>query len=114
MASLSISAWIGNAATVVWGTWGAVARQAREAGCSRQTVYQHAERVEQVLAEDRRGRPGRAALLAENRRLREENQALWELLAGAIEFPQAKQQRRVAGSKGPGPIEPGPGAPTTA
>lgn len=96
MASLSISAWIGNAAAVVWGTWGAVARQAREAGCSRQTVYQHAERVEQVVAEDRQGRPGREALLAENRRLREENQALWELLAGAIEFPQAKQQQFAA------------------
>lgn len=42
MAKLPIVSWIGNAATVLVGGWGTVSHQARSAGCSRQTVYDHA------------------------------------------------------------------------
>ena len=46
MAKLPIVSWMGNAAAVLVGGWGAVSRQARAAGCSRQTAYDHAEKVE--------------------------------------------------------------------
>ena len=42
--------WILNAAAVFSGQHGAVSRQAEQAGCSRQTVYQHAHKLEQRLA----------------------------------------------------------------
>jgi hypothetical protein len=38
-----------NAAAVFSGSYGAVTRQAEQAGCSRQTVYDHARRIEQRL-----------------------------------------------------------------
>ena len=38
-----------NAAAVFSGCYGAVTRQAEQAGCSRQTVYEHARQVEQRL-----------------------------------------------------------------
>ena len=96
MVRLPVSVWIGNAAAVVVGGWGAVSRRAKEAGCSRQTVYEHAERVRQRVAEDQQGSPSREELLRENEELRQENRQLWEALEGAIEFPEAKQQQFAA------------------
>ena len=49
MLKLPVRTWILNAAAVVSGRHGAVTRQAEQAGCSRQTVYQHAEKLEQRL-----------------------------------------------------------------
>ena len=69
MFNLPIRTWILNAAAVFSGQHGAVTRQAEQAGCSRQTVYQHAHKVQQRLAtepaadlptEDR-SRPGAVA-----------------------------------------------------
>ena len=50
MFNLSIRTWILNAAAVFSGRHGAVTRQAEQAGCSRQTVYQHAHKLEHRLA----------------------------------------------------------------
>jgi hypothetical protein len=50
MFKLSVRTWILNAAAVFSGRHGAVTRQAEQAGCSRQTVYQHAHKLEQQLA----------------------------------------------------------------
>ena len=50
MFNLPIRTWILNAAAVFSGQHGAVSRQAEQAGCSRQTVYQHAQKLEQRLA----------------------------------------------------------------
>jgi hypothetical protein len=50
MFKLPVRTWILNAAAVFSGRHGAVTRQAEQAGCSRQTVYQHAHKVEQRLA----------------------------------------------------------------
>ena len=50
MFNLPIRTWILNAAAVFSGRHGAVSRQAEQAGCSRQTVYQHAHKLEQRLA----------------------------------------------------------------
>jgi len=49
MNTLSIRTWVCNAAAVFSGCYGAVTRQAQQAGCSRQTVYEHARQIEQRL-----------------------------------------------------------------
>lgn len=49
MMTLPIRTWVCNAAAVFTGRYGAVTRQAEQAGCSRQTVYEHARRVERRL-----------------------------------------------------------------
>src|SRR3954463_5013487 len=46
-----------NAAAVCSGCYGAVTRQAAQAGCSRQTVYDHARQVEQRLQPAAPARP---------------------------------------------------------
>jgi hypothetical protein len=50
MNTLSLRTWVRNAAAVFSGCYGAVTRQAEQAGCSRQTVYQHARQIERRLA----------------------------------------------------------------
>jgi hypothetical protein len=50
MLKLPVRTWILNAAAVFAGQHGAVTRQAEQAGCSRQTVYQHAQKLEERLA----------------------------------------------------------------
>ena len=49
MTTLSLRTWVRNAAAVFSGRYGAVTRQAQEAGCSRQTVYEHGRQIEQRL-----------------------------------------------------------------
>jgi hypothetical protein len=69
--TLPLHTWVRNAAAVFSGAYGAVTRRAEQAGCSRQTVYQHARRIEHQL--DPSGRQAETAeLLAENQRLRDQ------------------------------------------
>jgi hypothetical protein len=49
MNTRSLRTGVRNAAAVSSGCCGAVTRQAEQAGCSRQTVYDHARRIEQRL-----------------------------------------------------------------
>jgi hypothetical protein len=49
MTTLSLRSLVRNAAAAFSGCYGAVTRRAQQAGCSRQTVYDHARRVEQRL-----------------------------------------------------------------
>ena len=49
MMTLPIRTWVRNAVAVFSGSYGAVTRRAEQVGCSRQTVYQHAHRVERRL-----------------------------------------------------------------
>ncbi len=49
MNTLSLRTVVRNAAAVFSGCYGAVARQAKQAGCSRQTVYEHARQIERRL-----------------------------------------------------------------
>ena len=95
MARLSIASWIGNAAAVMCGSWGAVSKRAREAGCSRQTVYEHAARVEQAVGDVVGGGADHQQLEQENQRLRRENEQLWKALDEAVDFPEAKRQQFV-------------------
>ena len=71
MTTLPFPTWISNAAAVFSKVYGAVTHQAHQAGCSRQTVYQHARRLEQRLDST-----AQAELLAENQRLRDQVAAL--------------------------------------
>jgi hypothetical protein len=93
MRKLAVLTWIGNAAAVLCGRWGAVTAQVREAGCSRQAAYEQASRVEEVVTEAQAGGPPRAELLDQVARLREENRQLWQALEQAVDFPAAKQRQ---------------------
>jgi hypothetical protein len=96
MARLSVLTWIGNAAAVLCGGHGAVTAQAQEAGCSRQAAYEHAQRVQQAVADAHAGGPSRDELLRDNERLADENRQLWAALAQAVDFPEAKQRQFTA------------------
>jgi hypothetical protein len=52
MFKLPVRTWILNAAAVFSGQHGAISRQAERSGCSRQTVYQHAQKLEQRLGDE--------------------------------------------------------------
>jgi hypothetical protein len=93
MRRLSLWSRLGNAAAVLFGPYGAVSGQARQCGCSRQTVYDHAGQVQEILAEAERPGPSRQALWEENRRLREENRQLWDWLEESFSCPPAKQRQ---------------------
>src|SRR4051812_20408122 len=87
MRRLSAGTWIGNAAAVLLGRWGDVTRQ-EAAGWSRQTVYQHAQRVQQAVeAQDDAG-PTRQELLDQIQDLRKENRQFWTGREHTIEFPK--------------------------
>jgi hypothetical protein len=92
MRRLSVVTWIGNAAAVLWGRWGDVTHQAKTAGCSRQTVYQHAQRVQQAVETQDDAAPTRQQLLDQIEDLRRENRQLWTWLEQTIEFPKVKQR----------------------
>jgi hypothetical protein len=75
MNTLSLRDLVCNAAAVFSGVYGAVTGQAERAGCSRETVYQHARRVERRLDPDDR-RAELDQLRGENQRLRDQVAAL--------------------------------------
>lgn len=96
MARLPIVSWIGNAAAVLTGEWGAISRQAGGAGCSRQTAYDHAEKVEAAVRDAAGGGPPREQLQQQLRQQAAEMAALKKRLADATEFPEQAQQRFAA------------------
>ncbi len=57
MLKLPVRTWILNAAAVFSEQHGAVTRQAEQAGCNRQTVYQHAQKLEQRLGDEPASEP---------------------------------------------------------
>jgi hypothetical protein len=92
MLSVAVDMWIGHAAAVLSGCWGAVTRRAQQTGYSRTAIYKHAQRVEQAVVNEQTGGVSYEALWTDNERLRAENEALWEAWAGAELLPEAKQQ----------------------
>jgi len=78
---------------VLCGNHGDVTRAAEQAGCSRQTVYDHADKVQQALEESRQPGPSRQQVLDEDARLREENRQLWAWLEEALDLPAQKQRQ---------------------
>ena len=91
MLKIPIAAWIANAAACLTGTYGDVTRQAEAAECSRQTVYDHAQKVQAAVAAEHSGGPTHAELIQENEHLRQEDARLWDWLAQTIEFPASKE-----------------------
>jgi hypothetical protein len=88
---LPFAAWIGNAFAALCGRRGAVTAQAQAASCSRQTVYDHADKVQQALDDAHGPLPER--LRAELQALRDDNGQLWRCFADAIDCPQSKCRR---------------------
>jgi len=84
---------IANAAAVRGGCRGDVSAAAAAAGCSRQTAYQHAARVQHAVEDAQLGGPTRRQLLAENTQLCDENQQLWAALEQTSDCPEEKLQQ---------------------
>lgn len=90
MVKLPLATFLRNAACALVGCRGAVTEQAREAGCSRQTVYDHAQQLRRrVLQGDRRLEEAQA----ECRRLQEQQQRLLEQLQRTVTIDEAALQR---------------------
>jgi hypothetical protein len=92
MLKIPFVTWIANAAAALTGTYGDVTRQAEVADCSRQTIYDHARKVQTAVEDAHDGGPTRAELIEQNQQLRHENGQLWDWLAGTIEFPLSQQR----------------------
>ena len=92
MATLSVATWIGNAAAVLSGRFGAISQRAKEADCSRQAMYNQAQRVEAAVACEQAGGPSYEEIQAQNEQLRSENDALWQALEEAETLAQSKQR----------------------
>jgi len=92
-----VETWIGKAAAVLSGAWGAVTRRAQHRGSSRPTVYPHAQRVVQAVASAPAGGSSDDARWHANERLKAEHDARWQAWAEAKESSAAKH-RAVASS----------------
>jgi hypothetical protein len=88
----AVDVWIGKAAAVLSGCWGAVTRRAHATGYSRTAISPHAQRVAQAVGNAQAGGVSDETLWADNERLRAENAALWEAGAAAEQRPEATQQ----------------------
>lgn len=93
MPKLSLKTRLGNAVAVLFGGHGAVTHHTQQCGCSRQIAYAHAQQVQDAIADAQRPGPSRAELRAENRRLRAENQQLWDWLDQSFACPKAQRRR---------------------
>jgi len=96
MLKIPLVTWIANAAAVLTGAYGEVTLQAEVADCSRQTIYDHAHKVQAAVVDAHDGGPTRATVIAENQRLACENAQLWQWLEETIEFPVIKQHEFAA------------------
>jgi hypothetical protein len=92
MLKIPFATWIANAAAGLTGLYGDVTHQAEAADCSRQTVYDHAQKVQAALEAERQGGPTRGELLGQTNDLRRENTQLWGWLAQTVEFPPSRQR----------------------
>jgi hypothetical protein len=90
---IPFTTWIANAAVGLTGLYGDATRQAAGADCSRQTIYDHARKVQAAVEDAHGGGPTRAGLIAENQHLRQENARLWDWLTLAIDFPPDRQRQ---------------------
>jgi hypothetical protein len=92
MFKLPVRTWILNAAAVLSGQHGAVTRQAEQSQCSRETIYEHATKVQQRLdagADD----AAMAELHTENQRLREEIDRLKHQAEDLVRCGKAEQRK---------------------
>ena len=93
MFKIPFTVWITNAAARFAGVYGDITHQAETAHGSRQTVYDHAQKVQAAIAAEHSGGPTRAELLEQNQQLGQENAQLWGWLAQTVEFPVDTQRQ---------------------
>jgi len=91
--TIPLATWIANAAAVLTGPRGDVTRRARDAPCSRQTVYDHARKVQHAVLAEHQGGPPRQRLLDRLQALQAENAQLWDWLGQTIDFPEARRDQ---------------------
>src|SRR4051812_27006009 len=89
MLTIPFATWIANAAAGLTGISGEVTRQAEVADWSRQTISDHARKVQAALEDAHDGGPTRATLIEQNQQLRHENAQLRDWVAQTTEFPRA-------------------------
>jgi hypothetical protein len=94
MLKLSLLTRIANAAAALFGSHGAVCAAAEQAGCSRQTVYDHADKVQQALQDAQLPGPCRAGLLEQLNQAHQDNACLRQQLAQRTGFIEFNEQRR--------------------
>lgn len=92
MLKIPVASWIANAAACFCGRYGDVTAQAQTAGCSRQTAYDHAQKVQAAVEAEHAGGPTRQQLLDQVQALRHEHAQLWAWLEQTIDFPAARRQ----------------------
>ena len=91
MLILCLLTWIRNAAAALTGSYGAVAQQAQQAHCSRQTVYQHAHKVQQALVQAHQPCARCQQLLDDNRQLQKQLQHCQRQLDSVIDLGPTRQ-----------------------
>src|ERR1700691_1833439 len=84
MCKITFRGWIANAAARLSGSRGSVTKQAQQADCSRQTVYEHAQKVEAAVETEHGGGPTHEELSREIAAVRRENTQLWDCLYQTI------------------------------
>jgi hypothetical protein len=93
MRTIPFVRWIANAAACLTGRHGAVSESAQQSACSRQSAYDHSQKVLAAVEAQHSGGPTREDLIRQNEALRRENAQLWDWLSQTIDFPLAKQQQ---------------------
>jgi hypothetical protein len=102
MCKIPFRVWIANAAARLCGPRGSVTTQAQRVDCSRQTVYEHAQKVEAAVEAQHSGGPAHEEKDREIAALRRDITQLWDWLSHTIELPVAKQQMFAAKGMGMG------------
>src|SRR2546430_4983149 len=90
--NVPVETWIGHAAAVLSGAWGAVTRRAQQSGYSRTAIYQHAERVVQAGASEQARGISSEDPWAVPGRLQAENEALLQARSGTEDLRESKQR----------------------
>jgi hypothetical protein len=91
MPRTTLAAWIIDAASILAPARAGVTRRAADAGCSRQSVYDHAKKVRAAVEAEHSGGPPRKRLEAENQQLRRENAQLWDWLERTVDFSETRR-----------------------
>src|ERR671930_1680633 len=92
MLTRAVEEWIGNAAAVVSGVWGAVTQRSEHSGYSRTAIYTHAQRVVQAVTSEQATGLSYEDLWAEHERLRADNEAPWQAWSETEDLSESKQR----------------------
>ena len=95
MNRLSVATWISNAAAVLVGVFGRTSQQARDTGCSRQTAYDHARKVQAAVHECAGGGPSRDQLRQQLDQCQNELRQLYDY-ADTLNAVPVERQRQFA------------------